>query len=287
MAKAATLLFCVGATKASTTWLYKYLAGHPECHLRSIKELHYFDMLDSSLTKARIAALQGDLNEMRVEVGLRPNRRLATKIMDVEAWIPVLQSHDDHAYLGYLTEGIGKSKLAADVTPAYSLLSVDRLRTMAALLPDVRFVYLMRDPVARLWSHVRMAAFRSAGDLEASAVRVFDAVLAGKKPDVMDRGDYRASLARLDAAIHPSRLLVMFQEVLLTLPGIRQLCAFLGISDHPAKFTNRVHVGPNLVMTQDQLLRARAALHPQYEYAASRFGALPDTWLRNMGEGVA
>ena len=43
----ATLMFGVGATKAGTSWLYRYLADHPECHLRSIKELHFFDALDT------------------------------------------------------------------------------------------------------------------------------------------------------------------------------------------------------------------------------------------------
>ena len=37
-----TLLFCVGATKAGTSWLFDYLKHHPECHLRSVKELQYF-----------------------------------------------------------------------------------------------------------------------------------------------------------------------------------------------------------------------------------------------------
>ena len=41
-----TLLFCVGAAKSGTTWLYRYLHDHPECHLRSIKELHFFDTID-------------------------------------------------------------------------------------------------------------------------------------------------------------------------------------------------------------------------------------------------
>jgi hypothetical protein len=48
-----------------------------------------------------------------------------------------------------------------------------------------------------------------------------------------------------------------------------------------------VHFGPNVAITEDQLLRARAALRPQYEFAADRFGTLPDQWMRNMGEGVA
>ena len=37
------LLFGIGATKAGTSWLHRYLAGHPDCALRSIKELHFFD----------------------------------------------------------------------------------------------------------------------------------------------------------------------------------------------------------------------------------------------------
>ena len=31
----ATLLFGIGAAKAGTTWLYRFLAAHPEVRLRS------------------------------------------------------------------------------------------------------------------------------------------------------------------------------------------------------------------------------------------------------------
>ncbi len=279
------LLFCVGATKASTTWLFKFLSRHPDCYLRSIKELHVFDRRDKGRTEGAIASLQADIARLQSELPLNP--RLKTKIRDSHALIAVLRDGGDDAYLAYLTEGLGTHKLVADVTPSYSLLSVDRLRKMATLLPDVRFVYLMRDPVARLWSQIRMAAFRSGDAIETTAARIFDAALAGQQPDLLDRGDYRAALARLDAAVDPSKLLVMFQEVLLTHPGIARLCAFLGIANCTADFGNRVHFGPNLAITEDQLLRARVALRPQYEFAADRFGLLPDQWLRNMGKGVA
>ncbi|MDB5657806.1 MAG: hypothetical protein JWS10_421 [Cypionkella sp.] len=35
MSKQPTLLFCVGATKAGTSWLYDHLFAHPECHFRT------------------------------------------------------------------------------------------------------------------------------------------------------------------------------------------------------------------------------------------------------------
>ena len=284
---APTLLFCVGATKASTTWLYRFLSGHPDCHLRSIKELHYFDRLDAGKTKPAIASLQESLDRIRSETRKSATLGTSAKIKDIEAWRGVLQSPNYDAYVSYLIDGIGVRRLVADITPSYALLSADRFREMAAILPDVRFVYLIRDPVARLWSHIRMSAFRRNGDLETEAGDVFEAALDGKQPDILARGDYCAAISQLDASVDPSRLLVMFQEVLLTVSGVKHLCSFLGIADHSADFANRVHFGPNLAMTSDQLLRARAALRPQYEYASARFGKLPEAWLRNMGESLA
>ena len=143
-------MFCVGATKASTTWLYKFLLRHPECHLRSIKELHYFDRLDAGKTNAAAIVLQNDVELLRADMRMRASRGIATKIKDTEAWIPVLQNPSDTAYVTYLTAEAADRGLVADITPSYALLSEDRLRKMANLMPDVRFVYLIRDPVARL-----------------------------------------------------------------------------------------------------------------------------------------
>ena len=38
-----TLLLCIGAQKAGTTWLADYLRDHPEVHLPPVKEVHFFD----------------------------------------------------------------------------------------------------------------------------------------------------------------------------------------------------------------------------------------------------
>ena len=42
-----TLLICVGATKAGTSWMYRYLHDHEECFARSVKECHYFSTFNS------------------------------------------------------------------------------------------------------------------------------------------------------------------------------------------------------------------------------------------------
>ncbi len=289
-----TYLFGVGATKAGTTWLYRYLAGHPDCHLRSVKELHYFDALEGGFDRQikvnrdkaarqaeRVATVAGEkAGQMR--------RSLA----DVRDWLAVLdrRCEDLPAYRAYLEAGLGSRRLVGDITPAYAGLSADRLRGMAALAADVRFVYLLRDPVARFWSHVRMVAARSrAGkaDLAAECARVFDRVLAGEPSEIAKRSDYKGTMQRLDAAVDPRRLLVMFMDHLISLPGVSRLCDFLGIGVLAANVAARVHEGAPLAMTPVQATRARDWLAPQYAYVAARFPDMPQGWRVTHDGGVA
>lgn len=285
-------MFCVGATKAGTSWLYDYLAGHPGAHLRSIKELHYFDTLETGGFRRQIAVqdrFSARLRERMLMAKGDALQRAAQKLQDVLDWQSVLalKSEDHPRYLSYLVKGHGKKNLVGDITPAYALLPQDRLQAMAQIAPDVRFVYLMRDPVSRLWSHVRMAA-RRAGQvgegLARACAETLDRVLAGDDAGIAARGDYAAALTRLNAAVAPDKLLVTFMETMLTPAGIGQICAFLGLAPRDADFATPAHVSPALAMTADQKHRAAAFLRPQYDFVARHYPELPANWRKNMGE---
>lgn len=300
MAEEPTTLICVGATKAGTSWLYDHLAGHPDCHLRSVKELHFFDPPESGLPRmqarsnaAEIARLTGLLAQAEAapDNGARA-ARLRRRIADMAAWNAVLErgAGDLAAYRGYLNEGRGAARLVADVTPSYALLPVAGLRRLLDVAADVRILYLLRDPVARLWSHVRMLAAREARpgqDLAALAGARMDRALAGDDLYFGGRGDYRGCLERLRAAFAPARLMVMFTEDLMTAPGLARLWSFLGIGPGPADFATRVHEGVRLPLSQTLRDRARDALRGQYDFVAQAFPTLPAAWSANMIGSVA
>ncbi|TCP58646.1 sulfotransferase family protein [Rhodovulum bhavnagarense] len=280
----ATLLFGVGATKAGTSWLHTYLDRHPQCHLRAIKEMHYFDMLDAGKLERSRAELQETRNSLAArpmpddpaQVALR-RRRLA----DMDDWIDALGRGNDAAYLAYLDAGRGAARLIADITPAYGLLSVGRLKQMAAMASDVRFVYLLRDPVERLWSHVRMIARRRAApgeDIAPRAGRILNRVLRGEETHITERGDYRAVLGRLWAAVEPSRLLLVFHEELFSDAGVERLCRFLGLEPQPAPLGERIHAGVPVPMSAAQRAAAADFLAPQYDFVATRLGRIPPQW---------
>jgi len=290
-----TILLCVGATKAGTTWLYNHLAAHPDCHLRAIKELHYFDTLESGAferqLKLQIAFSQKLMRQVDRSRGATRERALQ-KLADVNEWAEVLEKRreDIPAYLSYLDGGRAERPVVADITPAYAMLPEARLRQMAGMAPDVRFLYLLRDPVSRLWSQVRMMAARAAKALDAVpdlAFSMLDEVLEGRRKGALERGDYAGTLERLNAVADPKRLMVLFQEEMLSVPGLERLCGWLGIEARPGDFAARVLAGPDLAMPEAQKARACAILRPQYEYVARHYAErLPASWRRNMGEDV-
>lgn len=282
------VFLCVGAAKAGTSWLHNQLSAHPECHLRSIKELHYFDGLDEgtlSRTLERIRARQIDLLQ-RTGGGLNATPEQARRIADGADWLDVLERGEEalDAYLDYLSKGARKGQVVGETTPAYALLSTERLARMARMAADVRFLYLVRDPVDRLWSHVRMMAGRRDADGVVTArrcERILARTISGEETQIVRRSDYAGALKRLAASISPGKLLVEVFEEMVRGDGFARICDFLGIG-RARPDPVPVHQGQSLAMTPDQRRRAAHWLAPQYEAAHRALGRMPEAWGREV-----
>lgn len=296
MAAEPTILFGVGAAKAATSWLHDYLVGHPDCSFRRVKELHYFDAAESGKWGGQIKRLEGEIARLNARLPEFSNKRadwFARRVGDHVEWLEVLKARrrDDDLYLGYLTSRGGR--LVGDITPSYSLLPAETLAGMAALAADVRFVYLMRDPVSRLWSHVRMNAARAGSDLpvEDRAKALMDRVLTDPGGDegqsILSRGDYAGALLRLSSVVAPSQLFVCFMEDLIAPEGVNALCDFLGITRHPGQYERRVHEGTPMALDARRRAAAAELLQDQYEFVARIFPALPAAWQRSLDQLAA
>lgn len=106
----------IGAAKAGTTSLYHYLSCHPEVHMSPVKETNFF----SEATKGR----------------------------PLPSWS--VRSRDRY-------EALFHSALPArgEASPSYSLhpWRAGVPERISALLPDVKLIYLVRDPIDRAVSH--------------------------------------------------------------------------------------------------------------------------------------
>lgn len=285
-----TLMFGVGATKAGTSWLHRYLCDHPQCDLPQIKELHYFDrisepFLEKELT--RLATVRANLlAESLMAKGPRADR-LVARVDEVEAWIEVMKrgaiEHD--AYLAFLGRNADAgTRLVGDITPAYGLLDEDVLAQMAAMAPDTRFVMLLRDPLDRLWSNLRMMAgwrLKDGEEVGEKANRLFGRMLRGKEDPVIERSDYTAMLTRLQNVVPEDRLHIEFYETLFTPDAVTRICGFLGLDVAEAPFDRKVHASPPATLDPAYAPQARDLLLPHYDYVLGLMGELPARWHQN------
>jgi len=293
MGDAPTILLCVGATKAGTTWAHDQLAAHPECHLRTIKEYHYFSTHNDPQWAKMIGDTQDEIAAL-VAIGADARSGYETqRLRDLQSWLPMIlpRSPDPAAFARYLHQGAlderPNARLVGDFTPAYSVIS-GKLLEVAAALPGLKVLYLMRDPLARLWSHVRMIAERmDPAGFETACHNLLSRAIAGEEDGgirgMMRRGDYAGNLPKLQR-IFGQRLMVMFTEDLFTSLGFARLLAFLGLSPMEPALNSRVHEGRSSALPEGLRGAALSLLRPQYEFVAKEFPTLPQAWRAAMDE---
>jgi len=282
-----TLLYGIGATKAGTSWLHAWLSEHPEVHLWPHKELHYFNAIDDGRVMQQIDQICERRATLRARMKTTSDAarldRLAHRVAEFDRYLGLIGPGriDPAAYLRFLSEGRGAAHVVGDVTPAYALLSEERLRYMARLGPRTRFVYLLRDPVDRLWSNARAMAAMRGGDADRvrrAALQIFDRWVDGRERALAARCDYGGALRRLFAAVPEADRFVGFYEEMFAPEATAAICAFLGIAPVAAPVSQPVNTGPDIALDRARRGIAAELLAPQYEEVKSLLGRVPGQW---------
>jgi hypothetical protein len=221
---AGTFLLGVGCQKGGTAWLHRYLEGSPQCDPGFRKEYHVWDALD-------LAA--GRLARERIE---KQGGQRAEFLRDPDRYFD---------YFSGLLEP-DEIRLTADITPGYAGLSTERLRmirdgfTTRGVRPAA--VYLLRDPVERIWSASRMDMRRRGDEApEDPETRVGHMY---KHPMYADRTRYDLTMDALEAAFPPEDVFYGFYERLFGAETLAPLCSFLGVDFHEPDTGRQVNVSP-------------------------------------------
>jgi hypothetical protein len=267
-----TFLLGAGAQKAGTTWLHDYLAAAPECAASIRKEYHVFDVCD----------LPGEqwLRERIAHRAVKAARAVAAgKPRDVPALLQAAMIADPEVYVDHITGLLHRddaTTLATDLTPDYALLSPERFASIRAdfAARGVRTVavHLMRDPVDRLWSQIRMQKHRRPRQYPAPAEELVRE--RHTEPQYADRTRYDLTLAALDGAFPTDDLYVGFYEELFTAAEIRRLCDLLGVAFREPDFGIRPNAAPREAEQLPEETARVVAEHfrPVYDAVAARCG---------------
>ena len=292
---APTLLYCVGATKAGTTWLYRYLHDHPDCAMPAVKEAHYWDTFDADRCEKQVAAYRLRLRDLRGAKQTAQNAgrgwqvdNLDRRINEMKALLEILEGDrsGDQGYENWLLGGRADAQIVADITPNYATLSDEDLARMRDLSPTSKFIYLIRDPLDRLWSHIRMQARRQRQEHEQYEKKsnniLYRILNRDQEQHILARGDYPKIIRKLRRVIPEGRLLIQFAEDMFTTEGLARVCAFLGIAPVKPAIERAANEGPEVVMLDKLRPRALGLLNEHYEWVARNVGPLPQRWQDNL-----
>jgi hypothetical protein len=205
----------IGAQRAGTTWLHRVLQQHPALWLPPVKELHYFDRLETRRTIL-------DAKERR-RVGLK--RLLSLDPWLIDYW---LRARSDEWYAGLFRAARAKGLIAGEITPAYAILDETILRRIKRMNDKIKLIFVMRDPVERVWSAVNNAAKKGLADLSTVEASIEQA----RKSGASERSAYVDTIERLEAVFPADQIHYCFFEDLRDRPETLTtgLFSFLGVN---------------------------------------------------------
>lgn len=272
--------FCIGAQRSGTSWLYQLLRQHPDVWLTPHKELHYFDCLHLSEEHATFFRKQR-IDRMKLavkQVGDQPdNVQLANA-----RWFShfaLVENLDDEWY-EQLFSGCPSECITGDITPAYAMLPVEGFSHMARLAPSSKILFIMRNPVSRVWSQIRFYAkfFDNPRLLESE-----QAIEFADTPDCVARTRYDKTLKMVEQVFSKDRVLAVFFEDLHAAetanPTLWKIFDFLDLASQPGEPVPPIQLAAPPAAIPNVLLR-----HLETKYAEmktnleKRFGRLPESW---------
>jgi hypothetical protein len=279
------MVFCIGAQKAGTTWLYDALRLSHQVHFSRNKELHYFDVIAGKAKQVfdmRVRAAEILAKRLIPQIGIRnrPNLkqlRDLTELLEIYAY-----SHGDHSgYLNYLLRDYEDQAVICDITPAYAILDRDGFAQMAQI-GSAKFIFILRDPIDRMWSQIRMAIKTTSPPpisfQDACVARAGHLIKSGSLLNI-ERADYRRTISELEAAVPQSRIKYLFYEDMFKPATTNALCDFLGIQPIAVDPDNHSNLGAMATMPAGIHAGFSEAFKAQYAFVHKRFGGLvPAQW---------
>ncbi len=286
MKRGKTFILGVGAQKAGTTWLEAQFSKEDFFSNDQVKEYHVFNRL-SCLSPGKTQ--QMILNRTKGNKSPKSDMSIIKKREAMRLRPQLYFDHFDYIYCR--DQNITH---VSDITPDYAVLPKKIFRFIKKGLEakgfSVKVVFLMRDPVERAWSHLRMinrlnherkGAPKVSPEVEFEQLKKFH-----KSRHCYLRTRYQKTCSILEKVFPQKDIYYGFYETLFNQAEINRLTDFLEAPRLSPDFNQVVHASPKpqaSVEGMDALVdKMRLFYDSTYQWANRRFPtAIPDGWMRS------
>jgi hypothetical protein len=229
---------CIGAQKAATSWLWVMLRQNPKIWMPPVKELHFFDHLyipeNRAWTLNHILKGTAQTREWHVNNNVI-NPDYFRYLADMETKEPFTESWYRACYNRPDADG----KVLGDITPEYSTLPEEGIHYIRELLGSkLRLIYIIRNPLERALSQLKMNLTRRSQENESEAFWLN----AAKKSVILQRGDYKTYIPRWEKNFHHENILYLPYQMVKNDPKkfLREVETHIGVA--PFSKYNRISV---------------------------------------------
>jgi Sulfotransferase family len=285
----------IGAPRAGTTWLHANLKKHPEIWLTPVKEIHYFDALQRGDPRGPFYRrhLQKRARRYATRETYRERWRDGTLfsqlVWDIHFFVPPRT----HRWYQHVFRP-GPGQIAGEITPAYSILKPELVEEVREINPDLRIIYLLRDPVERSWSSAISGLARRRGR---SPEKITDKQLLRhfERTAHVLRTDYIRTFETWERVFGRDQIFIGFLDEIQQDPRdfLLRLYRFLGVSESeehiPAGLGRKVNSSReySTAIPQDVRIHLAELYLPQLQQLSARFGEPATDWLRRAEESLA
>lgn len=275
-----TFLLGVGCPKGGTSWLHDYLSAQTYSDFGFDKEYHVFDRIFVPDCRRDMELMVTKATKL-----LESSEFLSVAYPNLLTRLNFYRNTDKYfEYFHYLALKNESTTLVGDITPSYCALPVEALQLIRSKLVEhglsVKVIFIMRDPVERIWSALRMtrrkgAKLRNAGE-ESQQLQMYC-----KREDVVLRSQYNVTIKNLKMVFDSDEIHYQLYEDLFNKSSIKTITEFLGVPYNSPHFGKLVNSSPK---TTDIAATDRALIvsHYQdsYQAAESIFGSrqLAEHW---------
>ncbi|MFV0302003.1 MAG: sulfotransferase family protein [Paracoccus sp. (in: a-proteobacteria)] len=261
----------IGAQKAGTTWLSQMLAQHPKVWTPPFKEVQFFS---HRFVEEHRQWLPWHYRRSRQNIEKRWAARGEAMPQGLVRYLDGITA--DPMFTGgwyrrvFAPAPPGSQPM--DVSPEYSTLPDEGVDFIRDFLPRARFVYILRDPVERVISQMKMHMMRKKKNPR-DAGPWLD--LLESEPALFNRGDYAAYVPRWQARFGADRLLILpFGRIAADPDGLlAEVETFLGLPRHAYGNPHRkVFAAPaDLSAPPELYAELTQRLQPQRDYLERAF----------------
>jgi len=155
------LFLSVGAMKAGTTWVYDKLQHHPQIHVSREKEIHYFSHIAGVSNSLEPLKLKRRAKQALMKAGKQLNQGeiVISEYRDILDWYINYAADEvnDDWYMNLFAQNKieDSSSYCADFSNLTCFLDEDGWQHVRKVAKNIKAIYILRDPVARLWSHYK------------------------------------------------------------------------------------------------------------------------------------